>query len=241
MLERTSVVESEGLFRDVRWIVRQIEEQRDALHTPILLKVLGEESRRLQIHPHSAEHNRKVILMIVVRALIGVLLLHEPRLPTNLRRDLVVRQAGGAEDGDLLAARDAVHGVDGADAGGDHLLGVDARVRVDGRAVDVEVVFSQHLGAFVDCVAAAVESPAEHVFAHAEFEVVASEFHARLCAYPSALLDLAPHRLGMYGTFFTSIPGVPSNTCTTARFPVPQIHQPGPLHRHKRRHNNVKI
>ena len=44
---------------------------------------------------------------------------------------LVVRQAGGGEDRDLLSARDAVHPVDRRDSRLDHLLRVDARPRID--------------------------------------------------------------------------------------------------------------
>lgn len=45
---------------------------------------------------------------------------------------LVVRETCSREDGDLLASGDAVHAVDGRDAGLDHLLGVNAALGVDG-------------------------------------------------------------------------------------------------------------
>ena len=68
-------------------------------------------------------------------------------LPANLRCNVVVRQASGREEGDLLAARDGVHHVDRGDAGLDHLLGVGALRGVDGRAVDVQMLLCQHGGA----------------------------------------------------------------------------------------------
>jgi hypothetical protein len=68
-------------------------------------------------------------------------------LPADLRRDVVVGQARGGEEGDLLAAGDGVHDVDGGDAGLDHLLGVGALRGVDGRAVDVQELLGKHGGA----------------------------------------------------------------------------------------------
>lgn len=58
-----------------------------------------------------------------------------PHLATDLRGDLIVRQACGGEQWDLLATRDGVHHVDGADARLNHLLRVRALRRIDGRAL----------------------------------------------------------------------------------------------------------
>jgi len=71
-------------------------------------------------------------------------LLDEAGLPADLRGDVVVRQARGGEERDLLATRDGVHGVNGRDTGLDHLLRVRALGRVDGRAVDVQERLRQH-------------------------------------------------------------------------------------------------
>lgn len=97
--------------------------------------------------------------------------------------------------------------------------GVDARVGVDGRAVDVEVVFREHLGPLVDGAAGAVEDAAQHVFADAELEVVPGEFDFGLGVCQSGngcVLGSGSCWL----TFLTSMPDVPSNTCTTARLPA---------------------
>lgn len=160
---------------NVRRVVGQVQEQRHALHTAVLLEVLGEEPARLQVDTHRAKHNAEVVRVVVVRALVHALILHQPRLPADLRGNLVVRQTGGGENRDLLATGDGVHGVDGGDTGGDHLLGVDAGVGVDGRAVDVEVVLGENLGALVDGTSGAVEDATQHVFADAELEVVSGE------------------------------------------------------------------
>lgn len=166
--------------RHLRRIIGQVQEQRDPLHTTILLEITSEETARLQIHTHGTKDNAEILLMVVMRALVLLLLLHQPCLSTNLRRNLVVRQTGGGEDGDFLATRDGVHGVDGGDAGGDHFFGVLAGIRVDGGAVDVEVVFGEHFWSFVDWTTAAVEDAAQHVFAYTEFEVVAGELDSGL-------------------------------------------------------------
>ena len=53
----------------------------------------------------------------------------QPRLPTPTH--LIVGQTSSRKDGDLLASGDAVHAVDGGDAGLDHLLRVDTALGVD--------------------------------------------------------------------------------------------------------------
>jgi len=115
-----------------RGVVGQVEEETDVLHGAVLDKVLLEEARRLHVDAHGGEDDGEVVRVRVVHVLAGQL--DQAGLAADLRRDLVVRQAGGRKDRDLLATRDAVHGVDGRDARLDHLLGVDARARVDGLA-----------------------------------------------------------------------------------------------------------
>lgn len=64
--------------------------------------------------------------MAVVDTLVcDALALHQPGLPANLGGDFVVRETGGGENGDLLAARNRVHGVDGRDTGRNHFFRVD--------------------------------------------------------------------------------------------------------------------
>lgn len=63
--------------------------------------------------------------MAIVHALVGdTLLLDETSLSANLGGNFVVRQTGGRENRNLLTTGNRVHGVDGRDTGGDHLLGV---------------------------------------------------------------------------------------------------------------------
>ena len=100
-------------------------------------------------------------------------------LPRYLRSNVVVRQAGGGEEWDLLATGDGVHAVDRRDARLDHLLGVRAHLRVDGLAVDVEEVLGQHRRAFVNRLARAVEDAAKHVLGDGRGEDVAGELDRR--------------------------------------------------------------
>ena len=91
-----------------------------------------EEVRRLHVHPHSPKDDTEVVALrlllppehkvLLVAVRLG--LLHQPSLSADLGGDLIVGQAGGGEEGDLLAARDRVHHVDRGDARADHLLGV---------------------------------------------------------------------------------------------------------------------
>ena len=96
---------------DLRWVICQIQEQCDALHGPVLLEVAREEARRLQVDTHGAKHDREVLLVSVVDVLRR--LPDQASLPADLRGDLVMRETGGGEDGDLLPTGNRVHGVDG--------------------------------------------------------------------------------------------------------------------------------
>lgn len=105
-----------------RRVVCQVQEQRDTLHATILLEIPCEEATCLQVDTHGTEDDGEVIVVVIVNALCG--LSDQAGLSANLGSNLVVRQTGGGEDGDLLATSDGVHGIDGGDTGGDHFLGV---------------------------------------------------------------------------------------------------------------------
>ncbi len=152
-------------------VVGQVQKERGALHGPALLEVVAEEAGRLHVHAHGAEHDGEVLLVPVHR----VLLLHQRRLPGDLRRHLVVRQAGRREDRDLLPARHRVHHVDRRDPRLDHRLRVVARRRVDGLPVDVQVRLGQHLRRRVDHLARPVERPAQHLLRDAHLQHVPGE------------------------------------------------------------------
>lgn len=112
--------------RHLRRIVSEVKEERNTFQTSILFEIAGEETSCFQIDTHGTENNREIVLMTIVRALICyALLLNQSSLTTNLGSDFVVRKTGGRENGNFLATSDGVHGIDGGDAGGDHLLGVD--------------------------------------------------------------------------------------------------------------------
>lgn len=107
---------------DLRRVVRQVQEQCDTLHAAILLEISGEEAARLQVDTHGTEHNREVVVVVIMDTLSR--LSNEASLSANLRGDFVVRETGGGENGNLLATGDRVHGVDGGDTSRDHLFGV---------------------------------------------------------------------------------------------------------------------
>mmetsp|Transcript_62503 Transcript_62503/g.167417 ORF Transcript_62503/g.167417 Transcript_62503/m.167417 type:complete len:335 (+) Transcript_62503:537-1541(+) len=154
-------------------VVGEVQEQDDVLHGAVLLKIVLKKPCRLHVHPHGPEHNRKIIRGVVL----GVLLLHQPGLPADLGGDLVVGQAGGGEQGELLPAHDTVHGVQGGDPGLDHLLGVDTRLGVDGGAVDIQVVLGEHRRPLVQGLPRPVEGPADHLVGDGHLEGVSGELH----------------------------------------------------------------
>lgn len=90
-----------------------------------------------------------------------------------------MRQSRSREDGNLLSTSDGVHRVDGRDTRLDHLLGVNPRVGVDGRAVDVEVLLGKDLGSLVDRVTGTVEDATEHVLGHGQLHARTRELDVR--------------------------------------------------------------
>ncbi len=66
----------------------------------------------------------------------------------------------------------------------------DTRVGIDGTAVDIQVVFRQHLGALVDGSTRPIEDPAQHVLGHAQFETVPRKLDFGLSSRLSMVLGL---------------------------------------------------
>jgi len=89
---------------NIRRVVCQVQEKCGTVHGAILLKVLGEESTCLQVHTHSTEDNREVVIVLVVHTLVR--LLYETSLSTNLCGDFIVRQTGCGKNGNLLTTGD---------------------------------------------------------------------------------------------------------------------------------------
>jgi hypothetical protein len=108
-----------------RWIVCQVQEQRDTLHTAVLLEIACEEASSFQVDTHGTEDDGEVVGVSIVDALVDPSwATDQTSLSANLGGNFVVRQTGRREDGNLLATGDRVHGVDSRDTGGDHFLGV---------------------------------------------------------------------------------------------------------------------
>lgn len=73
-----------------------------------------------------------------------------------------------------------VHGIDSTDTSRNHLLGVDSRVGVNGRAVDIEVVFGEHLRALVDGSSRTVKDATQHVLRYGDLEILSRELDGGL-------------------------------------------------------------
>jgi len=115
--------------QDVRRVVGQVQEQSNSLHTAILLEVTSEESAGFQVDTHGTEDDGEVVLVVIVNTLGR---LNQTGLSTDLGGNFVVRKTSGREDGNLLTTGNGVHGVDGRDTGGDHLLGVFLQISIQG-------------------------------------------------------------------------------------------------------------
>ena len=83
-----------------------------------------------------------------------------------------------------------------------------SRIGINGTTVDVEKLFCQYLGTFVDRSPRAIEYTTQHVLRDTELQALSSEFD--FCLVPRS----ATYALNAYIclTFFTSIPEVPSKT-----------------------------
>ena len=108
----------------------------------------------------------------------------QPRALRDLGGEAIVRQAAGREERQLLPAHQAVHQVDGRDAGLDEVPRQRAPGRVDRQAFDAHPRARRDRRAAVDGTAQAVEHAAQHVRAHSEQQ--------RLRAQPDAACRRAP-------------------------------------------------
>lgn len=106
----------------VRWVVGQVQEQGDTLHTAILFKISREKATRLQVDTHGTENDGKVLLVSVVN--IFCRFTNQTSLAANLSGDLVMWQTGSGENGDLLATGNGVHCIDSGNTGRDHFFGI---------------------------------------------------------------------------------------------------------------------
>merc|ERR1719186_1779742 len=72
-----------------------------------------------------------------------------------------------------------IFSANGGDAGLNHLLGVDTGERIDGLALNVQVVLSHDGGSFVDRFSRSIENSSQHVLRHGRTENVAGELTCR--------------------------------------------------------------
>ena len=133
-------------------IVRQVDKHHSAVDGAGLLETLDKEVGFLKRDAHSGKHDRK---RFVGAAHLG--------LARNLRCQICVRQAAGGKNREFLAAHQCIQSVDGGNSRLDKLLGIVARRRVHGQAVDVQALLRKDLRPSVDRAAQAVKDTAEHV------------------------------------------------------------------------------
>lgn len=110
------------------------------------MEILSKESSRLGIDSHGGKDNGEIILVIVLDIGVGKVALDEAGLATNLGCNLVVGKTSGGEDWNLLAARNGVHRVEGGETSLNHLLRIDARLGINGHALNVEVIRGKDRG-----------------------------------------------------------------------------------------------
>src|SRR6266581_4309127 len=111
------------------------------------------------------------------------------RLPRNLQRDLVVRQARTGEQRELLAAHERVEAVDRRDARLDELRGMFSGVRVDRGALDLDPLLREDRRTTVCRLAGSREDSAEHLARDGELDCLTEELHTRLPVDPRGALE----------------------------------------------------
>lgn len=74
---------------------------------------------------------------------------------------------------DRLANR--VHGIDSTNARRDHFLGIDTRVRIDRRSIDIQIVLGKHLRTLIDSSTRAIKDTTQHVLRDRNLEILSCE------------------------------------------------------------------
>jgi hypothetical protein len=92
-------------------VIGEVEEEAHVLHGAVLLEILLEKAGSLHVHTHSSENDSEVALSCVTGVALGILP-NKTCLPADLCGDFIVGQTSSTEKGNLLAARNRVHGVD---------------------------------------------------------------------------------------------------------------------------------
>mmetsp|Transcript_86354 Transcript_86354/g.171429 ORF Transcript_86354/g.171429 Transcript_86354/m.171429 type:complete len:388 (-) Transcript_86354:419-1582(-) len=128
------------------WIVRQVHEEHNVLHGSILLKVVSEKAGGLHVDTHGTEDYAKVLGRMVH----NIFALHKGCLPAHLRCNFIVGKTSSREERQFLTSDHGIHGINCTDASLDHLFGVNARLWIQGRPTNVQVVLRQHIWTLVN-------------------------------------------------------------------------------------------
>lgn len=73
----------------LRWVIGQVQEERDTFQGTVLFEIPGEESTRFQVHTHSSKNDREVLFVTVMNILSWSL--NETSLSANLSGDFIMR------------------------------------------------------------------------------------------------------------------------------------------------------
>lgn len=85
-----------------------------------------------------------------------------------------------------------------------------SRIRIDSTAVNIDIIFGEHLWPFVDYFARPIEYTSQHVLCYTKFHALTREPNLGLHWYK---ISMAQTWLEAFlGTLLTSIPDVPSKT-----------------------------
>ncbi len=139
-----------------RRIAREIEEQRGPLERARALEARAEELRAVVRHADSREHDGEVF------SFPGRRRAAQARVGRDLDREPVVRQSAAGEQRQLLPAHEAVHQVQGRDAGLDEIARTRACNRIDRQPVDGVGLACRDRRPAVDHLSDAVEDAAEN-------------------------------------------------------------------------------
>ena len=135
-------------------VAGEVEEQRRALQRAALLEAAPEVLGAVVGHADAGEDDDEVFAVSTAKA----------RMAGDLDGQPVVWQAAAREQRQLLAAHQAVHQVQRADAGLDEVARQCARHRVQRQPFDCDLAMHRDRRPAVDDLAHAVEDPAENAW-----------------------------------------------------------------------------
>ena len=134
-------------------VVGEVEQHDDSGKYAALFKALAEILRNVLLNAHGGKDNAEI----------GAVGAADFCLADDLHRQIIMCHTGAGKNRQFLTADQGHQRVDSRDAGIDIVFGIDARYRVDRRAVDVGFLHRKDVAESVDRSAGAVEHSAEQL------------------------------------------------------------------------------